>query len=83
MDDASNADFIRAQLTIARWHLDRAAGADPETVRRNVHDARHAYCSVMELLTKVALSGRRRVLVQRELAALRERLLAAGEDIQP
>jgi hypothetical protein len=81
-DDDANADFIRAQLTTARWHLDRAAGADPATVRRNLHDARQAYDNVVRLLPKVALSGRQRLLVQRELAAVRDRLLAAGEDMQ-
>jgi hypothetical protein len=76
MHHPENHNFIRAQLTIASWYLDRAAQADGESSRRYLHHARQACDIVMQLLPDVTLDGQREN-IHRELTALRDRLQAA------
>ena len=76
MDHTENINFIRAQLTIASWYVDRAAHADEETSSRYLYQARQACDIVMQLLPNLNLDEEGRN-VHRELSALRDRLRAA------
>ena len=79
----TDIDTILAQLTAARWYLDRAAGAnDPESVRQDVRNARQACNNALLLLTQANLTDDQHKHVQDELAALRSRLKDAGESFQ-
>jgi hypothetical protein len=82
-DENDNLGFVRAQLTIARWYLDRTATTDTVTSSNHVRSARHAYDIVVTLLPKLAIETRPDVLAQahKELAQLRTRLKAAGQAI--
>jgi hypothetical protein len=77
MNHTENISFIRAQLTIASWYVDRAAHADEETASRYLHQARQACDIVMQLLPNLTPDEEGQS-VHRELTALRDRL-RAGE----
>jgi hypothetical protein len=79
MNPAENVSFIRAQLTIARWYLDRAARADRETSILYVHHAQQAWDIVMQLVPDLSLEGDFGSL-NNEIAALRLRLGLAQAD---
>jgi hypothetical protein len=84
MPEIKDLDYVKSQLTIARWHLDRGVQpdpADPEQARNHLAEARGAYEHIMDLLPTLNLSGTRRVSLVTELAALRDRLRAAGEEL--
>jgi hypothetical protein len=73
MTRTENLNFIRAQLTIASWYLDRAVQGDggyfePLSVSRSA-----SYDIVVQLLPNVTLDEQS----QGELSARRERLRAA------
>ena len=76
MNDPENVSFIRAQLTIANWYLDRAIQADGETSSRCLYHARQACDIVMRLLPNIPLDEDGRSL-HRDLSMLRDRLRAA------
>ncbi len=81
MHNDDNLGFIRAQLTIARWYLDRAQTSDSVTASNHVRSARHAYDVVVTLLPKLDGPATREAFekTQQELTALRARLRTVGE----
>ncbi len=83
MPNDENLGFIAAQLTIARWYLDRAGSSDSVTASNHIRSARHAYDVIVTLLAKVTFKVHQEVYadVHRELAALRTRLRAAGQSV--
>ncbi len=83
MPNDENLGFINAQLTIARWYLERATSADSVTASNHVRSARHAYDVVVTLLPKITLRVQPESYaeVQRQLLALRARLKATGESV--
>ncbi len=83
MPKDENLGFITAQLTIARWYLDRAVGSEGMTASNHVRSARHAYDVIVTLLPKLTLKVHQEVYadVQTDLAALRTRLRAAGQSV--
>lgn len=81
MTDVNDSEFIESQVKIAHWHLDKADDADAQAGRYHIASARRAYQTLMEWLPTISLSGRRRVGLVGELARLRERLRACGEDV--
>jgi hypothetical protein len=76
MTRTENLNFIRAQLTIASWYLNRAGRADGDTSSHYLYHARQAYDIVMQLLPNVTLDEQSQD-IHRELGELRERLRAA------
>lgn len=82
MNDVDDVDFIRSQLTIARWHLEQMAAPDPDRGTDHVREAIHAYQTAIDLLPTLKISGTRRVQLVTELAELRDRLRGAGADVQ-
>ena len=76
MTHTENISFIKAQLTIASWYVDRAGHADEETSSRYLHQARQACDIIMRLLPDLTLDQEGQS-VHRELSALRDRLRAA------
>lgn len=81
MSDIDDVDFIRSQLTIARWHLEQLSAPESDTEANHLGEARHAYESAVDLLPTLKISGTRRVELVSELAKLRDRLLEAGADL--
>jgi len=81
MNDVTNGDFVRSQLTVIRWHLDRVAEVDPAAAQEHIANARRAFETVMQLLPTMQLSGTARVQALSELAALRDQLRTQGEDV--
>jgi hypothetical protein len=75
--DAShlNAEWILNQLTLARWHLDRAAGAGNES-RRDIEVARTVVDHVERVLPNVTMDGEERRRLQTDLSELYGRLRA-------
>jgi hypothetical protein len=68
-----------AQLTTARWYLDRAVSAEPEARRRDIREARQIHDHWMSLLPQMSLPADQLRKVQRELGELQARLHGAGE----
>jgi hypothetical protein len=83
MNQAENVSFIQAQLTNARWYLDRAGHADGETASLYLHRAHQACEIVTQLLPNLTL-GEDSHNSHRDLAVVRERLrLAEGGPALP
>ncbi len=81
MNGVNDNEFIESQLKVAHWHLDKTADADPQAGQYHIASARRAYQTLLELLPTIALSGRRRVELVTDLAALRQRLQTAGVEM--
>ncbi len=83
MPNDENVGFIAAQLTIARWYLDRAAGSDGVAGSNHLRSARQAFDVVVTLLPKLTLRVDDETYTdfQKQLAALRARLRAAGQPV--
>ncbi len=83
MPNDENLGFINAQLTIARWYLERAATADSVSAANHVRSARHAYDVVVTLLPKITfrVQPESYAEVQRQLIDLRARLKSTGEPV--
>jgi hypothetical protein len=83
MGDSEDVEFIKSHLTIARWHLERASNPDRDGEHEHDHldEARRAYEMAVELLPTLGVSGRKRVELITELAALRDQLRTAGENV--
>jgi hypothetical protein len=81
MSDIGDVEFIKSQLTLARWHLEQASAPNPDGVSNHLDEARRAYETAVNLLPTLKISGTRRVEVVTGLAGLRNRLLAAGIDV--
>jgi hypothetical protein len=81
MGDIEDTDFIKSHLTIARWHLERALSQDRDAEHDHLDEARRAYEMAVELLPTLKVSGKKRVELITELAALRDQLRTAGENV--
>jgi hypothetical protein len=81
MSGSNDLDFIESQLTLARWHLDQLEAGESEQGVDHSLQARRAYEASMDLLPTLSISGKRRVRLVTELAALRDRLRQHGEGI--
>lgn len=81
MSDIDAIDFIRSQLTIARWHLERSTAIDVTPELDHRAEAVKAYETAIDLLPLVKLSGRRRVELVIQLADLRNLLREAGAEL--
>jgi hypothetical protein len=81
MGDIEDTDFIKSHLTIARWHLERAFSPDRDGEHDHLDEARRAYEVAVELLPTLKVSGRKRVELITELAALRDQLRTAGVNV--
>lgn len=73
MTNPDTVSFMSAQITIAKWYLDRAARASGDASIHYVQYTRHACDIVSQLLAEEDLDEVS-VRVQRDLAVLRERL---------
>jgi hypothetical protein len=70
---------LKAQLTVVRWHLHAAATlASGEKKRRHLDSASLTYQAAVELLAQLGLADAEHAAATKQLAELREGLLAAG-----
>jgi hypothetical protein len=74
-------EHLKAQITVVRWHLDAAVLGNGDTKRRHLDSASLTYQGALELLAQLALTGREHAAVKAQLAALAERLRAAGQTV--
>ena len=81
MEKFRTLEHLKAQVTVVRWHLDIAASAEGEKKRRHLDSASLTYQGAMELLAQLALSDADHAAVTQQLAALKERLRAAGQPV--
>ena len=81
MSENSELEFIRSQLTTARWHLERAGSATGVEASDHLNGAGHAYRASVDLLPTLKLLGTRRVELLTELADVRNRLRALGVEV--
>ena len=73
------AEFLIADLDVALTFMDVAhTSGDEEIVARNYRNARKAYGTVMEFLSKLTLMPSDRETVKRKLAVVKARLEAVG-----
>lgn len=72
---------LKAQLTVVRWHLDAATLGNGDTKRRHLDSASLTYQGAMELLAQLALPDDEHAAVTRQLAELKERLRAVGQQV--
>jgi hypothetical protein len=70
---------LKAQLTVVRWHLHAAASlAYGDKKRRHLDSASLTYQGALELLAELALPDAEQAAAKKQLADLRDGLLAAG-----
>jgi hypothetical protein len=73
---------LKAQLTVVRWHLHAAAAlASGEKKRRHLDSASLTYQGAVELLAQLVLRDAEHAAAARQLADLKEGLLAAGQQV--
>jgi hypothetical protein len=73
---------LKAQLTVARWHLHAAAALkDGDKKRRHLDSAGLTYQGAVELLAQLALSDAEQASATKQLADLKEGLRAAGQEV--
>lgn len=84
MDEATNREFLHAQLMIGRWYIDRALDSRADERRRYLSFARET-CGIIErLLLTLALDAEARRSTARELVLLCARLEnIAAEAFEP
>jgi hypothetical protein len=70
-------EHLRAQLTVIRWHLHAAALEHGERKRRHLDGAALTYQGALELLRLLPLAEEERLALTKELAQLKEELIAA------
>ena len=76
----SGVEFLITDLQVASTFMEVAeASRLEETKYRNHQNARHAYDSVVVFLQKLAINSRERQTIEANLALLKARLEAAGE----
>lgn len=76
-----NLEHLRAQVTVIRWHLDAAGLGNGDKRRRHLDGASITYQGAMELLAQLALSDEEHAVITKQLAELRDRLRAVGEQV--
>jgi hypothetical protein len=75
-------EHLKAQLTVVRWHLDAAATlADGDKRRRHLDSATLTYQGALELLAQLALPDVEHGTATQQLAELKQRLRAAGQQV--
>jgi hypothetical protein len=74
-------EHLKAQVTVIRWHLDAAALEHDGKKRRHLDGASLTYQGAVELLAQLALPDEERAVITKQLAELRERLRAAGQQV--
>jgi len=74
-------EHLKAQLTVVRWHLDAATLGNGEKKRRHLDSATLTYQGAVELQAQMPLSDEDYAAVTRQLAELRDRLRAAGQEV--
>jgi hypothetical protein len=81
MSDIRDLDFIRSQLTIARWHLERTLSPQSDEQIDHLAEALRAYETAIDLLPTLKVSGTKRVELVSALAGLRDQLREAGAQV--
>ncbi|HEY3784164.1 MAG TPA: hypothetical protein VGL55_02665 [Steroidobacteraceae bacterium] len=81
MDDDELVLYMESQLQATLGHLNSISHGDAAAAPAHRLEARRAYDSIMTLLPKVALSGKRRIDFLARLSELRNRLALAGEEL--
>lgn len=81
MEKFRTLEHLKAQLTVVRWHLDAATLGNGEKKRRHLDSASLTYQGAVELQAQLPLSDEDYAAVTRQLAELRDRLRAAGQEV--
>jgi len=75
-------EYLRAQVTVVRWHLDAATTlSNGDKKRRHLDSATLTYQGAVELLAQLELPDAERAAFTRQLAELGERLRAAEQPV--
>lgn len=79
MEKFRRLEYLRAQLTVVRWHLDAATTlANGDKKRQHLDSATLAYQAAAQSLAQLALPEAEQAALTTQLAQLKEGLLAAG-----
>ena len=81
MEKFRGLEYLKAQVTVVRWHLDAATLDDGEKRRRHLDSACLTYQGALELLAQLALPNGDGAPIERQLEELRERLRVAGQPV--
>lgn len=81
MEKFRNLEHLKAQVTVIRWHLDAAIAGMGDKKRRHLDSASLTYQGAVELLGQLVLTAQEHATVAKQLADVRERLLAAGQAV--
>lgn len=81
MDKFRSLENLRAQVTVVRWHLDAATLGSGDKKRRHLDSASLTYQGAVELLAQLSLSDADNAAIAKQLAELKDRLLAAGQSV--
>ena len=81
MEKFRTREHLEAQLTVVRWHLDAATLGNGEKKRRHLDSASLTYQGAVELLAQLALPDAEHAAGTKQLADLKERLRAAGQQV--
>ena len=77
--DATGSDFLIIELNLANTFLDVAATTtQPERQSQSRDDAQKAYRAILQFKARLQLSPGQKVDFDRQLGALKERLVLAG-----
>ena len=77
-----SVDEVNSQIVLAAAHLDRAAESQNLLIARDhTANAREIYEELLRLLPAVRASGKDRVRLVTDVARLRDRLRAVGEEV--
>jgi hypothetical protein len=74
-------EYLKAQVTVVRWHLDAATLDNGEKKRRHLDSAALTYQGALELLAQLALPNGDGAAIEQQLGELRQRLRAAGQPV--
>ena len=81
MEKFRSLEHLRAQLTVVRWHLDAATLGGGDKRRRHLDSASLTYQGAVELFAQIALSDEDKAAITRQLAELKDHLVAAGQQV--
>lgn len=81
MEKFRNLEHLKAQVTVVRWHLDAAIAGMGDRKVRHLDGATLTYRGAVELLAQLVLPAQEHATVAKQLADVRERLLAAGRAV--
>lgn len=74
-------EHLKAQLTVVRWHLDAAVLVNGDKKRRHLDSASLTYQGAVDLLAQLVLPDAEHAAAAKQLADLKERLRAAGQQV--